>query len=79
MYKQELEVCTALTLNNHRDYIFEDNADVIATDSQKNTVYILAKQHGVSTLFLLRCNVDMEVNKVCFIITIIKSYMYYFY
>lgn len=45
---QELEVCTALTLNNHRDYMHGDNNDVIATDSQKNTVHVLAKQFGVS-------------------------------
>ena len=50
MFPQELEVCTALTLNNHRDYIFEDNSDIVATDSQKNTVHVLAKQHGVCTL-----------------------------
>lgn len=24
-----------------------DNSDIVATDSQKNTVYLLAKQHGV--------------------------------
>lgn len=47
---KELEVCTALTLNNHRDYIFEDNSDIVATDSQKNTVYVLAKQHGVKSI-----------------------------
>ncbi|XP_052790382.1 uricase-like [Mya arenaria] len=47
---KELEVCTALTLNNHRDYIFEDNSDVIATDTQKNTVHVLAKQHGVKNI-----------------------------
>ncbi|KAL4221439.1 hypothetical protein ACF0H5_019696 [Mactra antiquata] len=47
---RELEVCTALTLNNHRDYMLEDNSDVIATDSQKNTVYILAKQFGIKNI-----------------------------
>lgn len=44
---QELEVETALTLNTEKDYRQGDNSDIIATDSQKNTVYILAKQHGV--------------------------------
>ncbi|KAL4218295.1 hypothetical protein ACF0H5_023031 [Mactra antiquata] len=47
---RELEVCTALTLNNHRDYMLEDNSDVIATDSQKNTVHILAKQFGIKNI-----------------------------
>ena len=45
---KELEVNTQLTLNNTKDYLHGDNSDIIATDSQKNTVYILAKQHGVS-------------------------------
>ena len=46
---RELEVVTLLTLNNNKDYITGDNSDIIATDSQKNTVYVLAKQFGVST------------------------------
>lgn len=44
---QELEVETALTLNTEKDYRQGDNSAIVATDSQKNTVYILAKQHGV--------------------------------
>ena len=32
-----------------KDYETGDNSDIIATDSQKNTVYVLAKQYGVST------------------------------
>jgi len=44
---KELEVETLLTLNSEKDYREGDNSDIIATDSQKNTVYILAKQHGV--------------------------------
>ena len=44
---KELEVNTSLTLETTKDYIAGDNSDIIATDSQKNTVYILAKQHGV--------------------------------
>merc|ERR1712168_1066171 len=44
---RELEVETLLTLNNHKDYETGDNSDIIATDTQKNTVYILAK-HFIS-------------------------------
>ena len=32
-----------------QDYETGDNSDIIATDSQKNTVYVLAKQHGISS------------------------------
>ena len=28
-------------------YLQGDNSDIVATDSQKNTVYLLAKKHGV--------------------------------
>ncbi|KAK3869907.1 hypothetical protein Pcinc_024821 [Petrolisthes cinctipes] len=44
---KEYEIKTELTLNTDKDYLTGDNSDVIATDSQKNTVYILAKRHGV--------------------------------
>ncbi|KAK4306085.1 hypothetical protein Pmani_022062 [Petrolisthes manimaculis] len=44
---KEYEIKTQLTLNTDKDYLLGDNSDVIATDSQKNTVYILAKRHGV--------------------------------
>ena len=46
---RELEVVSLITLDNHKDYKTGDNSDIIATDSQKNTVYVLAKQYGVST------------------------------
>jgi len=46
---RELEVDTLLTLNNHKDYEKGDNSDIIATDTQKNTVYVLAKQHGITS------------------------------
>lgn len=49
-YIKEVEVSTGLTLNNERDYLFGDNSDIIATDSQKNTVYIFAKQYGVANI-----------------------------
>ena len=45
---QELEVNTELTLATHKDYVHGDNSDIVATDSQKNTVYLLAKKHGVT-------------------------------
>ena len=36
-------------MNIHVNPIFQgDNEDIIATDSQKNTVYLLAKRHGVT-------------------------------
>lgn len=47
---RELEVNTKLTLNDVRDFTHGDNAKIIATDTQKNTVYILAKQYGVSSI-----------------------------
>nr|ACO11541.1 Uricase [Caligus rogercresseyi] len=46
---REYEVNTFLTLAREIDYIEGNNEDVIATDSQKNTVYLLAKQHGVES------------------------------
>lgn len=49
-YVKELEVNTQLTLNNTKDYLHGDNSDIVATDSQKNTVYILAKQHGIQNI-----------------------------
>lgn len=46
---KELEVSTRLTLTSDKDYIKGDNSEIIATDSQKNTVYVLAKKHGVKS------------------------------
>lgn len=46
---RELEVSTKLKLNNLKDYIHGDNSDIVATDTQKNTVYILAKKHGIKS------------------------------
>jgi urate oxidase len=46
---KELEVKSLLTLSTVKDYLHGDNSDIIATDSQKNTVYILAKKHGVKS------------------------------
>ena len=48
-YIHELEVHTSLTLATKKDYTHGDNSDIIATDSQKNTVYLLAIQHGVES------------------------------
>jgi len=44
---KELEVKTALSLETEKDYRSGDNKDIIATDSQKNTVNVFAKQYGV--------------------------------
>ena len=74
-YVKEMEVSTQLTLNNTKDYLQGDNSDIIATDSQKNTVYVLAKQHGVSRhrkktvffnslFFILRYNRNIVENDV---------------
>ena len=49
-YIREIEVNSRLKLNNVKDFVTGDNSDIIATDTQKNTVYILAKQHGVGTI-----------------------------
>ena len=49
-YIREIEVNSRLKLNSVKDFVTGDNSDIIATDSQKNTVYILAKQHGVSVM-----------------------------
>lgn len=46
---KELEVSTRLTLSTEKDYLKGDNSDIIATDSQKNVVYLLAKKYGVKS------------------------------
>jgi len=46
---QELEVESLLTLASSQDYERGDNSDIIATDTQKNTIYVLAKQHGIAS------------------------------
>lgn len=43
----ELKVNTRLQLSSTKDYESGDNSDVVATDSQKNTVLVLAKQNNV--------------------------------
>lgn len=49
-HMKELEVSTALTLDDTREYLEGDNSKIVATDSQKNTVYILAKKHGITSI-----------------------------
>lgn len=44
---KEFEVSTHLKLYSKKDYFYGDNSDIVATDSQKNTVYLLAKKFGV--------------------------------
>jgi len=46
----EVEVNTSLTLSDTRDYLHGDNSQIVATDSQKNTVYLLAKKHGIESI-----------------------------
>lgn len=46
---REYEVDTHLKLRSQSDYLEGDNRGIIATDSQKNTVYVLAKKHGIRT------------------------------
>ncbi|KAM3962742.1 urate oxidase [Aphomia sociella] len=46
---REFEVSTELKLTSETPYVLGDNKEVVATDSQKNTVYLLAKKHGVKT------------------------------
>lgn len=46
---RELEIETSLTLNNQDAFTAGDNRDVIATDSQRNTVYILARTYGITS------------------------------
>ncbi|ODM99567.1 Uricase [Orchesella cincta] len=46
---KEFQVDTQLTLCSKKDYLFGDNSDIVATDSQKNIVYILAKIHGLKS------------------------------
>lgn len=56
---KELEVSTRLFLSTEKDYLEGDNSDIIATDSQKNIVYVLAKKHGVKSpedFAILLCN-----------------------
>ncbi|KAH8358756.1 hypothetical protein KR093_002238 [Drosophila rubida] len=43
---QECEVGTHLKLYSNKDFLQGDNIDIVATDSQKNTVYLLAKKYG---------------------------------
>lgn len=52
----EFEVGSQLTLSTDKDYIHGDNSDIIATDSQKNTIYLLAKKNGITSpeLFALQ-------------------------
>ena len=52
---KQIEVSTELKLNNHSDYLYGDNASVVPTDTQKNTVYALAKEHQVRSLTSKSC------------------------
>lgn len=44
----EMTVCTLLEGDIEASYTQADNANIVATDTQKQTVYVLAKQHPVT-------------------------------
>jgi urate oxidase len=46
----DLNVSTALAGELSATHLTGDNADVLPTDTQKNTVYAFARQHGVATI-----------------------------
>ncbi|KAG5669960.1 hypothetical protein PVAND_000249 [Polypedilum vanderplanki] len=46
---KELLINTRLTLETNKEYISDDNTGIIDTKSQRNSVYILAKKHGIKT------------------------------
>ncbi|XP_017779728.1 PREDICTED: uricase [Nicrophorus vespilloides] len=46
---REYEIDVYLRLSTQNDYLEGDNRQIIATDSQKNTVYVLAKKHGIKS------------------------------
>jgi urate oxidase len=52
----EVKVNAYIVLNSTVDYTQGDNKDVIPTDTVKNTIYLLAKKHGIKTIeeFALR-------------------------
>ncbi|EDO31222.1 predicted protein [Nematostella vectensis] len=47
---KELEVAVELKLRSKKDYLNGDNSDVIPTDTQKNTIYALAKKHPLDSI-----------------------------
>ncbi|XP_026201077.1 uricase [Anabas testudineus] len=49
-YIIELKADVQLTLKTRKDYLNGDNADIIPTDTIKNTVHALAKLKGVKTI-----------------------------
>lgn len=49
---KEIEVAIELKLEDKKDYLYGDNAQVIPTDTQKNTIYALAKKHEVWNIVL---------------------------
>ncbi|GBP36817.1 Uricase [Eumeta japonica] len=46
---REFEVFTDLKLTSESAYVSGDNKEIVATDSQKNTIYLLAKKYGIKT------------------------------
>ena len=46
----ELRVNVELQLRSSKDYERGDNSDVVATDSMKNTVLVMARKHQASNV-----------------------------
>lgn len=56
---KEIEVTPRLTLTGDKEYLSNQNSDIICSDSFKNTIYILAKKFGVKSpedFAILLCN-----------------------
>ncbi|NP_001083634.1 urate oxidase L homeolog [Xenopus laevis] len=47
---KEIEASVQLTLKSKKDYLEGDNADIIPTDTIKNTIYALTKLKGIKTI-----------------------------
>ncbi|KAF4523363.1 hypothetical protein B566_EDAN005517 [Ephemera danica] len=47
-HAHELKVSTRLQLSTLKDYLHADNADIVATDTQKNTIHVLARKYGIA-------------------------------
>ncbi|XP_072830225.1 uricase isoform X3 [Vicugna pacos] len=47
---KEVATSVELTLSSKKDYLYGDNADIIPTDTMKNTVHVLAKTKGIKSI-----------------------------
>ena len=57
---KQVEVATELKLDDYRDYNYGNNSSVVPTDTQKNTVYALAKDHPVRVTSFYVCIIDFK-------------------